>query len=386
MAQWVGLKMAEQILNACCRHRWEFVTPGWAIEGSPDVLVPTAACRSVVFIGNVDPEGAFVPRATGFLVHAARFLPGAMFFPYLVTAEHVVNAMHQKGMELHCRINLKDGKTAVIPLTGKWWFHPPSDNPSDLQTDVAVMPFGLRPDLVDHEYISLTDTAPHVDRIARLGEEVFLMGLFKSHYGQRRNIPIVRIGNIAALPAEPVETSYCGPVDAYLVEVRSIAGLSGSPVFKNAEGKMPWPKREPLPVSAADRANREQRRREEIDWFDWHFVGLVHGHFDVKNFTEDHAVDDAATMRNEVNTGIAIVIPAQKVIETIFQFELQREQWEIATNAQKQHAATADVAVADESGAPASATKADEANPDHREDFKSLLSAAAKPKPSGGQT
>ena len=36
------------------------------------------------------------------------------------------------------------------------------------------------------------------------GDEVVITGMFFSHIGQQRNIPIVRIGNIAAMPQEPV--------------------------------------------------------------------------------------------------------------------------------------------------------------------------------------
>jgi hypothetical protein len=51
-----------------------------------------------------------------------------------------------------------------------------------------------------------------------LGDEVFVVGLFRSHYGLQRNIPIIRVGNISMLKGEPVFTDYCGYTDAYLIE------------------------------------------------------------------------------------------------------------------------------------------------------------------------
>jgi hypothetical protein len=65
-----------------------------------------------------------------------------------------------------------------------------------------------------------------------LGDEVFIVGLFRHHHGTRKNIPIVRVGNLAALTEEKVATKL-GLLDAYLIEARSIGGLSGSPVFLN---------------------------------------------------------------------------------------------------------------------------------------------------------
>lgn len=69
------------------------------------------------------------------------------------------------------------------------------------------------------------------DRNLELGDEVFFSGLFYPHSGTRRNIPIVRIGNVAALLEEPVLNRNGVPMDLYLMESRSIGGLSGSPVF-----------------------------------------------------------------------------------------------------------------------------------------------------------
>lgn len=59
-----------------------------------------------------------------------------------------------------------------------------------------------------------------------------VIGLYSTHHGLTRNLPVVRIGHIAALPVELVLTGR-GHTLGYLVELHSIAGLSGSPVFQN---------------------------------------------------------------------------------------------------------------------------------------------------------
>lgn len=62
-----------------------------------------------------------------------------------------------------------------------------------------------------------------------IGDEILMVGLFTKRHGFRRNIPIVRAGIIAAMPEEPIEDEDTGNLyDAYLAEIRSIGGLSGS--------------------------------------------------------------------------------------------------------------------------------------------------------------
>jgi hypothetical protein len=63
-----------------------------------------------------------------------------------------------------------------------------------------------------------------------IGNEVAFAGLFVNHHGKKRNEPIVRFGNICGIPSEPVSTK-AGDIEAYLVESRSVGGLSGSPVL-----------------------------------------------------------------------------------------------------------------------------------------------------------
>jgi len=107
------------------------------------------------------------------------------------------------------------------------------------RTDVAVTSLAFDWDVVDHECIPLfnynpLEIAPTVrhERDIGLGDETFAIGLFRSHYGQQRNMPVIRVGNIAAMPEEPIAAKYGKDfIEGYLVEMRSIAGLSGSPVF-----------------------------------------------------------------------------------------------------------------------------------------------------------
>ena len=120
-----------------------------------------------------------------------------------------------------------------------------------------------------------------------LGDEVYITGLFKGVAGSKRNQPIVRIGNIAMIPTEPIPTEDFGNIEAYLIEARSIAGLSGSPVFV----------RESFLMSGKH-----------------FFLGLCQAHWGIE-LRNDFILTRARTDR--VNYGIATVIPAKKILEVL---------------------------------------------------------------------
>jgi hypothetical protein len=174
---------------------------------------------------------------------------------------------------------------------------------------VAVCPFN--PHAYDIDYVSFAvngheSVAGTADVLVRekirLGEELFIVGLFRDHHGVNRNIPIIRVGNIAMMQGEQVFTKYVGYTDAYLVEARSIGGLSGSPVFIS----MPlWRVVDGVVVVT--------------EGLQYYLLGLVHGHFDVRSINEDTVVDiDVGTAeRGSINTGIGIVIPVEKILETL---------------------------------------------------------------------
>lgn len=308
--------------------------PNFAVRW-PDMRVPANVRRSVVFIGIIEND-TFRPKATGFLLVTME--EGLDFqFPYLATAEHVVSGLLSRGHEIYCRLNLKDGSVLVRKLPKNWWYHPDAERYS---TDVAMTDFLVDRNIVDHDYIPLPPERRNILRPSYgLGDEIFMIGLFKSHHGRERNIPIVRLGTIAAMPEEPIFTEYCGFMDAYLVEMRSIAGLSGSPVFLNVQALSSDPSDHPDEMYKLDVKGKTmsmlsgslefettrprfswKRNPEELNWFRYRFLGLVHGHFDVPNLSEDIVVDDLEG--SGINTGIGVVVPAEKILETLYQSDL----------------------------------------------------------------
>jgi hypothetical protein len=101
------------------------------------------------------------------------------------------------------------------------------------------------------------------------------------------------VGNLAAYPAELIQTEM-GRMDAYLIEARSIGGLSGSPVFVHS-GTM-------RVISGKLSIAQEPM---------FYLAGLVHGHYKGGRKEVPGGVDK----RNEaVNIGIAIVVPIDNIL------------------------------------------------------------------------
>ena len=185
--------------------------------------------RNAVFIGIWNPEPNFVSKAARFIA-SVQTKHGALL--YLVTAEHVISGLMAAGHEkIVMRFNNSQGGVSFGESSPRaWFFHPETERSP---TDVAVVPIGITQDI---EWLSAdTNIFLSEDKMKALeygvGDEVVVVGMFRAHTGKRRNIPLVRIGSLAALPEEPVYTKYTGDMEAYLVEMHSIGGLSGSPVY-----------------------------------------------------------------------------------------------------------------------------------------------------------
>jgi hypothetical protein len=94
----------------------------------------------------------------------------------------------------------------------------------------------------------------------------------------------------------------------------------------------------------------------------------------VPNLNEDVVSDEDAPPRG-VHTGIGVVVPVEKIVETINHPDLIAMRKEAVTRLRKEKGATADVVADDDSSPPASG-----ANPNHLPDFKRLVDVAARKK------
>lgn len=294
------------------------------------MLVPPEVRKCVVFIIYKNKlTKADTLAGTAFFVSIKE--ESGLDFVYLITAKHTIEGIEEKSLDnrVYLRINQKNKPGITLSSNlNQWKFHPSLSSPANkpMYVDVAVLPWAPNVEIYDCLFIPSTMAVTN-DVISKegvgCGDEVFITGLFSEHFGLQRNLPIVRIGNIACMPEEPVHTTKYGLIEAYLVEARSIGGLSGSPVFLHLSGV---------------RKGKLKLGRNSIYW-----LGLMHGHFDLK----DMVIGDAVTQDNlyslAINMGIAIVVPVAKVLEVLNQDEFMEARKQASEEYKFKKAATPDV-------------------------------------------
>ncbi|MDE2031042.1 MAG: hypothetical protein KGI58_02145 [Patescibacteria group bacterium] len=271
--------------------------------------IPDEMKKCVAFLCIKNKEGVITPGGTGFFISVASKTNSNRIYTYFVTARHNIIAIGQKDFWL--RINSKDGKLLELPGNSnvKWFYNP---NHEQNPADVALMRFPIFENKID----ALAVPPPMYEKTEELinsgelgiGNEVFITGLFTRLSGKQENLPIIRMGNIAMIPNEKVPTKDFGNMDAYLIEARSIGGVSGSPVFF---------------------CKPQQTNKGFIPGVEFYLGGLIHGHWDTleENIDSFLATEDAKESKN-INMGIAIVTPIAKIIETLNCEELMQERVE----------------------------------------------------------
>jgi hypothetical protein len=282
------------------------------------VQEPFRKCVSFVFVDAYDDETkSYVraPEATAFYV-AIPTSNGAMEY-YAVTARHVVDHAAAYG-QMYLRANLHGGGFRDFGVSPEAWYRHPS-------TDVAVARVKLPASLVDLVFIPLDmlATAAYVTEMkVTEGDKVFFIGLFNSNPGLERSQPIVRFGNVSLMPREPLaikmhpgsETETMA--DGYLVEARSWGGHSGSPAFLYFGDT----DRQPV-VIIGDTPKTV-------------LLGLVHGHFEIKSDVK-FLGDILGSGSIPLNAGMALVIPAQHIIDLLMSEALVKERQAIVEDQPK---------------------------------------------------
>jgi hypothetical protein len=306
------------------RHGKFYVERG----SDPFVRIPSELFKGIAYIGAVaakDASGRVQGDifGTGFFVKKSIEQEKPLSYIYLVTAKHVVKDIGKS--EPYIVANGSDGSLRqLVHLGPQWWYHP-----SDESADVAVRQVGFQPDLLNFaadvkDFIFPNDVKSGV---VVPGDETFTAGYF-SPISSDRMIPIVRHGNIAMLPDEQIQTNQ-GYRDVYLVEARSIGGISGSPVFV----------RPPLRYGI-------EMPKGTTAMFDaighYKLLGVMHGHWDIDESKKNET--QIEPNKHGVNMGIGIVVPAIKIIETIMQPGLEELRKKADAERARQYAPTMDSA------------------------------------------
>jgi hypothetical protein len=272
--------------------------------------------RCVVFVYRKRAQdSAPGPWGTAFLV----VVPGREPTFYAVTAGHITTPSDASGapQQLYLRWPHKAGTPEEFePIDRDGW-------ELDAESDLAIRRLADAPPVSRSRDSAegywpifsqqlVTDPAVHLGRAIGEGEDVFAVGLFSRHPGQEESQPTYRFGKIALMPREPVHIALPGSigmdVEAYLVELHSWGGQSGSPVFitdtrAHIFNELPIESGSTLPA----------------------VIGFVQGHFDIDRLArrtqgaeaEAHGypaeVEELEGVRVPINSGMAIVIPAARI-------------------------------------------------------------------------
>ena len=162
-------------------------------------------------------------------------------------------------------------------------------------------------DVFDYRHYPVRSSATALfreEKFVEPGEDVFMSGLLVYHPGATRMLPIIRTGTIAAFPAEPVGLS-TGPEHVILIEAPSLGGLSGSPVFVHFSD---WRR------DRAGNLGKLNDHQQEVGAGANYLLGVMHGFYPATGNDPD-GVGDASG--EPLNSGIAVVIPVERIIELV---------------------------------------------------------------------
>ncbi|HEY5305545.1 MAG TPA: hypothetical protein VIJ52_02595 [Pseudolabrys sp.] len=264
-------------------------------------------------------------------------------------------------VDFYIRANTIVGGAEDLPIEdAEWEYHP------DETVDIAATLIGLNGRYFDQLTLPLSKTVKQP--ALGCGQRIHIVGLFRMHFGKKRNIPIVHTGHIAALadPQEkiPIENRTTGEtilVESHLVEAQTLEGLSGSPVF--VQEYISW---------HADLADGSGHIFSgNVGAFGpMSLLGVYQGAWDGRPGAI-LAADRNVSGDQRIPLGMGMVVPIERVTELIQgndTLKKHREGYKKAERAKK--AAKMDSGFSEQ--------PATEANPNHREDFTSLASAAAQ--------
>jgi hypothetical protein len=209
---------------------------------------------------------------------------------YAVTNKHVV----EKDKCTFLRYNIMS-EGFDVKATARGWLYSKKD-------DLAACPITF-PDWGWYFPISLEHFVVTEEKIKEynigIGDDVFMISRFIGHEGREENKPAVRFGNISVMPDpnDPVVTDE-GKQEAYLVEMRSVGGASGSPVFWYVPGHVPQP-------------DYKERRGVMIHPL---LLGVDCGHFsDPAPVLDPQDKEHPHGWHIRSNSGMAVVIPVWRI-------------------------------------------------------------------------
>jgi len=291
--------------------------------------------KCVVFVGSKKEKDYYDIIGTAFpLFHRAE--TADLWRPYIATARHVVEETTERSIDgnVHLRLNLPDGTSTWYPISGAGWeFH------EDDRIDVAIHPVAWTEDQFMNDYDHAGVFSSMFADDARLeslqiypGAELYFPGLFVRQPGNQSNLPVLRTGTIAGLPpAHERADTKTGMARVYLAEVRSIGGHSGSPVFVYLGAGYDSHGYHYDPALHMDESYDDRLDLPPM-------LGLIHGHFVMRpdQAMSSQPIKSADTETayartvDDLNSGIAAIVPASDIMHVLMQPRLLEERAEQA--------------------------------------------------------
>jgi trypsin-like peptidase len=202
---------------------WEI--PTWARRRGADVMMHFESMHTAVrIIGDDQPKvlpnlRKRVVKGTGFVVQVQSEMHPSVYYPYVVTAAHVLE--EQQKVEIELPIPRPAGGT-YSPVVLSDWRQPLP------HVDLAISSFEDASGEHKAVYaIDEKDILPNrlVQKLSLAGDVAYV-GILTP-----QDRPMVRTGTIGAIDQENLDLESGYDYTAHLVDCRSYGGFSGSPVF-----------------------------------------------------------------------------------------------------------------------------------------------------------
>jgi hypothetical protein len=240
---------------------------------------------------------------------------------YAVTNKHVLD----EGCRF-IRLNTLAGGIDVLETERDAWFDYRD------RYDVSVYSLDLEGKPFNHAAYStelLITREIITDYRISPGDEAFLIGRLITPWGQQRNNPAVRFGNISMMadPTEPARGHDGIEQEAFYVECRSLSGFSGSPVFvtttqvyRKEDEHVPRQIRNPVqgqPVKEGEKAGLKAEFVAVSGTFGPWLLGIDWGHLPLWKPVFEQDKVTRTDYQVEQNTGIACVLPAWHILDLL---------------------------------------------------------------------
>lgn len=314
MNNFVTKSLALSFALSLIASQWGFaqnaIQPASSVVPSQPSLMESLK-KTVVFLqancAELDPSGKQIIKsyaATAFLLAVSDPKLNGGAFTYLVTNRHVAQPGIEDGrpcqpiaylLRADMKVAISGSYSTVVqlPVSSINWNYS-----SDQSVDLAITPISFNPEKADIVFLPSTllmSDADVVQNKVEEGDSVLFTGLFVQYIGQSHSEPIVREGKIAMMPKEPIPTTLRSLGDVYLVDCHVFGGNSGSPMFINLAG---------------------ERQGGLIVGTNYKLLGVVSGFVEESSTFELKSVAAYAGTVN-ANSGIAEIVPAQKILDII---------------------------------------------------------------------